>query len=229
MSGTDLTLAGADLVARGSGALWWPAERLLCVSDLHLGRSERLARRGGTLLPPYESRETLARFAVEITVLDPATVVCLGDSFDDLDCEAALEAEARDTLMALMAGRDWIWIAGNHDPGPLVLGGRHLAQLARDPLTFRHEARPAAVPGEVSGHYHPKMRVPLPGRGLSRPCFLRDARRLILPAFGTYTGGLRADDPALRALFAPDAVAILTGSPQLVVPAGPLPRRTGPA
>jgi uncharacterized protein len=98
--------------------------------------------------------------------------------------------------MALMAGRDWIWIAGNHDPG--AARARRTPPRATPARTADLPARGAAraAPGEVSGHYHPKMRVPLPGRGLSRPCFLRDARRLILPAFGAYTGGLRADDPA---------------------------------
>ena len=117
MDEQDITLAGARLTARASGALWWPAERLLCVADLHLGKSERLARRGGTLLPPYETAETLDRLAAEIAALAPARVVCLGDSFDDCAAGAALAPADAARLTALMAGRDWIWIAGNHDPG----------------------------------------------------------------------------------------------------------------
>ena len=184
--------------ARASGALWWPEERLLCVADLHLCKSERLARRGGTLLPPYETAETLDRLAAEIAALAPARVVCLGDSFDDCAAGAALAPADAARLTALMAGRDWIWLAGNHDPGPLALGGRHLAELAPRPprLPPRRPARDAA-PGEVSGHYHPKLRLPVRGGGVTRPCFLADAARLILPAFGAYTGGLHADHPTL--------------------------------
>ena len=113
-----VTLAGARLAARASGALWWPEERLLCVADLHLCKSERLARRGGPLLPPYETAETLDRLAAEIAALAPAAVVCLGDSFDDCAAGAALDPDDAARLVALIAGRDWIWIAGNHDPAP---------------------------------------------------------------------------------------------------------------
>lgn len=212
----NLTLAGTALAARGSGALWWPAARLLCVADLHLGKSERLARRGGALLPPYETRATLDRLAVEIRALDPATVVCLGDSFDD--CAARLDPAETAQIAALIAWRDWIWITGNHDPDASARGGRQLPVLHLGPLTFRHEADQRAEPGEISGHYHPKLRLSLKGARLARPCFLQDATRLILPAFGTYTGGLNADHPALRALLRPPVRAILTGDPCLALP-----------
>lgn len=231
MTRHDFTFAGAALTARASGALWWQAARTLCVADLHLGKSERLARRGGALLPPYETAETLDRLAREISELAPARVVCLGDSFDDTGAAAALDAADAARLGALVAGRDWVWIAGNHDPVPIAPGGRHFAEFRAPPLTFRHAALPDAAPGEVSGHYHPKLRLTLKGRGLTRSCFLHDARRLILPAFGAYTGGLWTDHPALRALLQPPARAILTGTPCIALPAPGLaeaPRPTAP-
>ncbi len=218
MTGQPLSLAGASLVARASGALWWPAERLLTVADLHLCKSERQARLRGALLPPYETTETLDRLAAEVAALAPARVVCLGDSFDDCAAGAALAEADAARLTALMAGRDWVWIAGNHDPGPLALGGRHLAELRLGPLAFRHAAAAAAVPGEVSGHYHPKYRLAVRGGAVTRPCFLADAARLILPAFGAYTGGLFADHPAFAALFGPGARAVLTGAPCVALP-----------
>jgi DNA ligase-associated metallophosphoesterase len=218
MSGQPISFAGARLVARASGALWWPEARLLCVADLHLGRSERLARRGGALLPPYETAATLDRLAAEVAALAPARVVCLGDSFDDCAAGAALAEADAARLAALIAGRGWTWIAGNHDPGPLALPGAHRAELALGPLLFRHEAARDATPGEVSGHWHPKLRLTLRGAAVSRPCFLADEVRLILPAFGAYTGGLRADHPALAALFAPTALAVLTGEPTVALP-----------
>lgn len=218
MNAQPITLAGAALSAQASGALWWAEERLLCVADLHCGKSERMARRGGPLLPPYETAETLDRLAAEIARLDPATVVCLGDSFDDVWAAMALAPADADRLSALTAGRDWIWIAGNHDPEPHALPGRQLVELRRGPLVFRHAAAADPPPGEVSGHYHPKFRLPLGRRGVTRACFLHDARRLILPAFGAYTGGLRADHPTLLALFEPPARAILTGAPCLALP-----------
>lgn len=214
----EILLAGARLVARSSGALWWPEARLLCVADLHLAKSERIARRGGALLPPYETRETLERLAGEIAALDPACVVCLGDSFDDMHGPAGLEAEDRARLMALRTGRDWVWIKGNHDPGAMALGGASLSELRRGPLTFRHEAERTAAMGEISGHFHPKIRLARKGLRLSRPCFLVDARRMILPAFGAYTGGLWSDAPVLRGLMRAPVFAVLTGEPCLLVP-----------
>lgn len=214
MNDYAFTLSGADLQARPDGALWWPDRGVLCVSDLHLGKSGRIARRGGTLLPPYETTETLWRLAEAIAATNPAQVICLGDSFDDVQAADSLGDEARATLARLQAGRTWVWIEGNHDPGPVGLGGSHRNELTLGPLTFRHIAAPAAQ-AEVSGHYHPKAGVPGAGR---RPCFVVDETRLLLPAFGAYTGGLTVADPAIRALVSSTARVILTGKRAQPIP-----------
>lgn len=217
MNEVAFSFAGQTLKALGSGALWWPDQQLLCVSDLHLGKSERIARRGGPSLPPYDSQETLNRLAVDIARTNPATVICLGDSFDDLKASAAMQAEEQRDITALQAGRRWIWIEGNHDPGPIDLGGTHLSECKIAPLTFRHIAQ-APAQAEVSGHYHPKARLNARGRTITRPAFLVDKTRLILPAYGTYTGGLRSTDHTLDALMDGQAIAILTGSHPRVIP-----------
>jgi len=222
MNGFEFSLADARLTALPSGALWWAAARILTVSDLHLGKAERLARRGGALLPPYDTTETLSRLEADIGRTDPTTVICLGDSFDDDAAASALPPPAEERLMRMMAGRRWIWIAGNHDPGPTTLGGTHLAELKEPPLTFRHAAEPCAA-AEISGHYHPKRRLAVGGRRVTRPCFLIDGTRVVLPAFGAYTGGLPTDAAALDRLMAPGAIAVLTG-PR----ATPVPMRGGP-
>jgi DNA ligase-associated metallophosphoesterase len=213
MNGYDFNFAGHGLTALPSGALLWAARGLLCVSDLHLGKSERLARRGGGLLPPYDSLATLSRLSDDLDRTGAGRVICLGDSFDDLAAGAALGEAERQTLMRLMAGREWVWVEGNHDPGPLDLGGTHLGELALEGIVFRHEASSRAVP-EVSGHFHPKHRL----GGTARPCFLVGAGRVILPAYGTYTGGLYSDAPALRGLMEPGALAVLTGSRAIPCP-----------
>lgn len=221
MTSQPIILAGASLVAMASGALYWPERELLCVADLHLGRSERLARRGGTLLPPYETSATLDRLADEIKRLRPTRVVCLGDSFDDNAASQGLAEPDRSRLATLMAGSAWTWVAGNHDPVPVAIGGTCVPAAVLDPLCFRHAAQPDARPGEVSGHYHPKIRLPLGRRAIARRCFLHDSRRVILPAFGAYTGGLRADEPAFASLLGADARAILTGDPCVTLPLAP--------
>lgn len=211
------TFASAALQAFGSGALWWPEEKLLCVSDLHLGKSERVARRTGQSLPPYETRDTLARLAADLELSKARTVVCLGDSFDDLQAAATLPEEERLWITQLQAGRRWIWIEGNHDPGPIEFGGEHLRELTVGPLSFRHIASDNPA-GEVSGHYHPKAEIQTRRRRISRPAFLCDDQRLILPAYGTYTGGLRSDSDVLNQLMGPKALAILTGPMPTCVP-----------
>ncbi|MEO1138627.1 MAG: ligase-associated DNA damage response endonuclease PdeM [Pseudomonadota bacterium] len=220
MNGYDFTLAGARLSALGSGALFWQDQNLLCVSDMHLGKTERRARLGDAQLPPYETHDTLSRLQIDLEATGATTVICLGDSFDDTAAaDALLEAEKL-WIARLQAGKRWVWIEGNHDPGPVDLGGAHLHELPLPPLTFRHIAR-RGQSGELSGHYHPKVTLPVRGRVITRPAFLIDSDRVVLPAYGTYTGGLRSNDAILTELMRPEAVAVLTGKTPR---AAPMPR-----
>lgn len=214
MNTLDFTLHGQTLTALPSGALHHAAARILCVSDLHLGKSDRIARRTGQMLPPYETQATLDKLSADIAATAPTMVICLGDSFDDLAAADSLTEDSRLWLLRLQAGRRWIWVEGNHDPGPVDLGGSHLTEVTAGGLIWRHIAEPGAV-AEVSGHYHPKLALP----GLApRACFLFDDQRVILPAYGSYTGGLHCTAPVLQALFNAPAYAILTGKRALLAP-----------
>ncbi len=217
MTGHVFSFHNAALVALSSGALFWPDQALLVVSDLHFGKSARLSTVGGAQLPPYETRETLLKLETDLAQTEARKVICLGDSFDAPEVETALPEQDRLWITKLQAGRDWVWIEGNHDPGPVNLGGTHLAEHRIEALTFRHIADPT-LSGEVSGHYHPKARLSLRGRALTRPCFLVDQDRLILPAYGAYTGGLRSDTKVLCDLMRPNAQAILTGPTPCAIP-----------
>ncbi|WP_375266177.1 ligase-associated DNA damage response endonuclease PdeM [Planktotalea sp.] len=219
MSHYAFSFKGETLRALPSGALFWPAQNLLCVSDLHFGKAQRYALQGGGALPPYEVHDTLMRLDHDITTQAATKVVCLGDSFDRLGASVDLEPVARDWIIRLQAGRKWIWIEGNHDPGPVDLGGTHLAEYSCDNLVFRHIALgEAAQSGEISGHYHPKLTLNLKGRSLTRKCFAIDQGRLIMPAFGTYTGGLSVRSEPLTTLLSTHAIAVLTGDSALPVP-----------
>ena len=219
------TLNGTQALALPTGALLVPSESLLVVSDLHLGKSERWARRRGSLIPPYESRVTLDRLSADLAATGATTVVALGDSFDDMAASESLDLVDRAALSACQESRRWVWIEGNHEGGPTAHAGEHHAELTLATLTFRHQAVPGAAAGEVSGHWHPKHGVP--GFREKRRCFLLDARRLILPAYGAYTGGLDATHADLRALLGDKALAVLTGEKAMAVPLPPLraPRR----
>lgn len=206
---------GLHLQARASGVLWWPERRWLIVADLHLGKSERMARRGGPLLPPYEGLATLERLAAEIAVLDPVTVVSLGDGFDDIAAALALDPVVLGALARLMQGRDWVWITGNHDPAdPQGLPGRWVDDLQLGQVALRHQALAGDGP-DISGHFHPAVRL----AGERRRAFLLGDAHLILPAFGAYTGGLDHDAPALAALV-PSGLAIACGRRAVVMPLG---------
>jgi DNA ligase-associated metallophosphoesterase len=212
MTGRTFRFRGEDLLATAEGALWWPAEATLVAADLHLEKGSSFGRRGA-FLPPYDSRATLTVLGALLERLDPRRVVCLGDSFHDATSCARLAAEDSRRLQALAQGRDWLWIAGNHDPRPARgLCGRTVAEVAIGPLVFRHEAlADAGDGGEISGHFHPKASVSVVGRRLSGRCFVTDGRRLILPAFGAYTGGLDVFDAAIARLLAPAFIVHLLG------------------
>jgi uncharacterized protein len=196
-----IALAGEELVADPSGALYWPAQNLLVVADLHFEKGSSFARRG-VLLPPYDTAATLARLASVITRYAPRSVVALGDSFHDGDGPGRLLDKDRTTLCLLQGGRDWIWIAGNHDPDPASgIGGTFSATLAIGNVVFRHEPGGQQNEAEIAGHLHPMARVSARGRAVSRKCLASDGRRMVLPAFGAYTGGLNVRDRAFAALF----------------------------
>lgn len=217
MAAETLTLLGERVHPRGSGALWLCGSRTLVVSDLHLGKAERHARRSGGFWPPYENAETLNRLESEIAALDPACIVTLGDSFDDSACIEGLDAETRQRIGAMVSARRWIWVTGNHDPAPPALGGESADAVTFGPLTLRHIAL-AGARGEISGHYHPKASFRIRGRRIARKCFLASASRIILPAFGAFTGGLDVFAEAFVPLLDRDACAILTGARPVSVP-----------
>lgn len=200
MHQSRLILNGASLAADLSGALWWEDRRAVVVADLHLEKGSAFAERG-RMLPPYDTAATLRRLAEVLRRLSPRLVVCLGDSFHDRRAAGRLSAADREHLGQLMRGREWIWIAGNHDPQPPAdWGGAVADSLTLGPLVFRHEGAPGQVAGEVSGHYHPKADISIRSRRISARCFVHDGRRLILPAFGAYAGGLGVLDPAIARL-----------------------------
>lgn len=223
MSLLSFTVNGAALQIDPGGALWWPDERLLAVADLHLEKASSLARRGH-LLPPYDTRATLARLTRLVDRHRPALLFCLGDSFHDIEGPDRLDAEDRAALAALAGRTELLWIEGNHDPGTLPQGlGRLVDEIVLGPLLFRHAAERGFAGGEVSGHYHPKASVFGGLRRYTGRCFVTDGRRLILPAFGQLTGGLDVLDHAYRALFPDGFEVVLLGERRAVrFPAGSL-------
>ena len=206
-----LLVNGVALQADVSGALIWPERRLAVVADLHFEKATAFARRG-QFLPPYDTAATLDKLEAVIARHGVERVICLGDSFHDAEAAGRLDPAQAARIQALTARLAWTWIAGNHDPAPPADWGGSVAEaVTLGALTFRHEAEAASRGGEISGHYHPKAAVVVRGRRISAPCFVSDGRRLILPAFGAFTGGLNVLDPAIAGLFSKGFHATLLG------------------
>ncbi len=201
VNGGDVVVAGIALVADCAGALYWPEEGLLVVADLHLEKGSSYATRG-VLLPPYDTAATLAKLGALVARYAPKFVVALGDSFHDGGGPERVSQNDRAMLGSLQRGRDWIWIAGNHDPEPVRdLGGVSAAMFGVGPLVFRHAPEREPTDGEIAGHLHPVARVSGRGRTVSRRCFASDGKRMVMPAFGAYTGGLNIRNAAFADVF----------------------------
>ncbi len=200
------TLNGVAVSPHLSGALFIPEHSALLVADLHLEKGSAYAA-GGQLLPPYDTRKTLARLAAAIAETKVRTVIALGDSFHDMGADHRIHDDDAGMLAGLVRSvEDWVWIEGNHDPEPPArFGGRTLPDLSLGALTLRHEPLAGAAPGEICGHLHPAAKVV--GRGRRLRCFATDGARMILPAFGAYAGGLSLRDKAITSVFGrcPDA------------------------
>lgn len=215
MTAAPLHLAGERLMLDPAGALFWPATGLLAVSDLHLEKGSSYAR-NGMLLPPWDTHATLERLVLLLRRYQPRIVLALGDSFHDADGATRLPRGERARLRAITEAHRFIWVQGNHDPSPPAgIGGEPVPAFETATLVFRHHAIDGAGAGEISGHYHPKAAVPARGGSVSRPCFVTDARRVMMPAFGAYTGGLDVRDPAIARLFPRGARVFLLGKDRL--------------
>jgi DNA ligase-associated metallophosphoesterase len=204
-------LADAEVLCMPAGALWLQSEGALIVADLHLEKGSAFAARG-QLLPPYDTGETLSRLEVEVDVLAPRLIVLLGDTFHDGGAEDRLCSRDAARVTALGQGRTLIWILGNHDPdGPRGIPGERLAALSLGGLSFIHQPAVVARSGEIAGHLHPCAKVAGVGGSVRRRCFVTDGRRMILPAFGAYAGGLNVRDVAIRGLLGASKLAAVLG------------------
>ncbi len=210
----EIALQEQTAVLDMTGAMYLPDHDALLVADLHFEKGSSFARRG-MMLPPYDTRETLGALSEAVSRFDPRTVVALGDSFHDIGGPERLGDEERATLAGVQAGRDWIWVTGNHDRVlPENIGGQVVEDMALGSLVLRHEPL-AGEQAEISGHLHPVGKVVMRGRSTRRRCFLTDGRRCVMPALGAYAGGLNACDAAFRPLFPDGFTAHLIGTERI--------------
>jgi hypothetical protein len=210
------SFAGETFHATADGALYWPSQQALLVADLHLEKASWFARLG-QFLPPYDSQATLSALAAVVERSGATRLYCLGDSFHDrFGCDR-LPASARQMLTTLTSRLDWTWIVGNHDPGFADhCGGRIADEVEIAGIILRHEADRGEPRPEISGHFHPKLRLHLKGRHVSRRCFVKTASKIIMPAFGSLTGGLDAHHPEILGHVGGEAAALVPVSDRLL-------------
>ena len=197
----NLSFCGELCELHSDGSLYLPSYRTLVVSDLHFEKGR--AQSAGAPLPRYDTDATLSKLEKALFRTDPETCIFLGDSFHNGDVAQNLPSVYRDTLARLAINREFIWIEGNHDPElPVFLPGRAAFAHVVNGLHFFHQIteQTSKTKGQITGHFHPKARVNLKLRRISAPCFIHDGRRLILPAFGAYTGGLNVLDKAIQSV-----------------------------
>jgi uncharacterized protein len=196
-----LPYAGSEVLLDPAGVAYFVEDRILAVSDLHLEKGSSFARRR-VYLPPYDTAATLARLAAMVAKYDPATIISLGDGFHDGEASARLGGDALETIGAIAATREMIWVTGNHDPlPPDGVPGQSVEMLALGRTVFRHIPDTSEFGNEVCGHLHPCARIVGGGRSVRRPCFASDGIRLVMPSFGVFTGGLNVRDDAFVGLF----------------------------
>lgn len=203
-----ISICGKAFVADMSGALYWPGERMLIVADLHLEKGSSFAQKG-QLLPPYDTRETLVQLARVIDKYDADSVLALGDSFHDPGGYARMNADDRAILDVMQEDRRWIWVLGNHDPEISPTAAvEAVVEMTIGGLAFRHEPHNGHATHEIAGHLHPAAKLSVYGHSIRRPCFIGNGLRLVMPAFGAFTGGLNVLDDAFDPLFGHDGFAV---------------------
>jgi DNA ligase-associated metallophosphoesterase len=197
-----LRLGGVELEPDISGALYMPDYAALLVADLHLEKGSSFATRG-LHIPPYDTRSTLAALEAVIERRKPQRLVSLGDSFHDARAGERLDEGDLARLRRLCETLDVCWLIGNHDPVlPRGLGGRIASEISLGPLTLRHLPRSRLGSEiEIAGHLHPVASISRRGRKITLRSFVAGSRRLIMPAFGAYTGGLNVSAPEIASLF----------------------------
>lgn len=206
---TRILLSGKSFIADQTGALYWPAEKTLIVSDLYLEKGSYLTDEG-VVLPPYDTASVFEKLEEALDRYDPHRVIALGDSFCDED-EARLSAHDADWLYDLMEDRDWYWVCEpDRADVPECFGGTVLPHLTLGGIKFRYEPVRAPVSHEIAGRMHPVAQISEYGHVMRGRCFVSNGMRLILPSMGKYSLGANVLGSAFDSLLGHDGLFVWT-------------------
>jgi hypothetical protein len=204
-----IEIGGIDFIPDLSGALFAPDFRTLLVADLHLEQGSSLAR-CGIHVPPFDTSATLAALEEVVATMKPMRLMLLGDSFHDAAAHSFLDNPHVVRLRRITDTIETVWITGNHDPAaPDELGGMSATEHRLGDITLRHiPSRRLCEPFEIAGHLHPGAMIVQRGIATRTKCFVGDRRRMILPAFGAYTGAVNVRTRAFVGLFDEDSTSV---------------------
>lgn len=202
----QIEFANEKLLLEARGAIFWPATQSLIVADLHLEKASYLAKYGENLLPTYDTYDTLLRLSDLIATYKPRQVICLGDNLHDKNAMLRMREQDYNLLAKIMQStQQWYWIMGNHDANVqdrhLFNGDTCVAKLRLATITLAHQPNQDDA-FQCIGHYHPKLNLVLKGHKLSSKCFCVSENLIILPSFGSFTGGLDVHSAAFQTAFA---------------------------
>lgn len=190
-----LEFAGQTLHLLAEGAIWWGAARTLILSDIHLGKPSAF-RLGGIPVPESVTHRDLDRLDALIAATRPDRLLILGDLVHSRDWRAEpTRSIIHERLTRLAASTRIELVPGNHDrhthalPHDLPIHIHHDA-LHEPPFHFTHEPSDADHPALICGHIHPVASLHTgPGGRIRAKCFWISRNRVVLPSFGSFTGG----------------------------------------
>lgn len=212
MKGTQtIQIKGHRLMLLPTGALYWPKYKALFIADLHIGKVEHF-RKEGLAIPAAVGAENYQKLDAVTQGLDLEQLYFLGDLFH------SKKNTGWDRFFGWVEQQDFkiTLIVGNHDRHDLKAipeGSFELLEaLELEGMVFTHEPVEDAKMFNICGHIHPGLLMRGKGRLVAKvPCFAQEKNRLIIPAFGVFTGNHPVDLKQMQKVY------ICTGEEVLVV------------
>jgi len=199
MSSQLIKFANEEFYAHPSSALYWKRLNIIIVADLHLGKSISFAKQK-QFLPPYDTKETLAKLFKCINEFEPSKLIIVGDLLHDMFSVNSFQEKDHQDFNKYSKNTQFIWVKGNHDYDIEINGFTKVLNYKVEEIIFNHIPIKSKN-FQICGHYHPKVKISHKGKVIHKSCFVHNNKLLVLPSFGILTGGLSIyDEPITNIL-----------------------------
>ena len=197
-----IKFANEEFYAYPNNALYWKRLNIIIIADLHLGKSITFAKQK-QFLPPYDTKETLAKLFECINEFQPSKLIIVGDLLHDMLSLQSFQDIDYQNFNKYTKKTEFIWVKGNHDFDIEIVGFSKVLDYKVDKIIFNHLPI-KSTNFQICGHYHPKVKISHRGKSIYKSSFVHNDKLLILPSFGTLTGGLNIDQDPLKVLLGND-------------------------